>query len=298
MSIDRDVAEEHLTAAVASVLKRKLFFVAGQGKSGTTWLQLILDAHPNICCRGEGHLGDILLPGIDKSLDQYNQYLQHNNSLFREIPDYPPFDAEQRRILLRWAAGLMLARQCEGEMPAVIGERTPGNIVSIGLLNEIFPKSLFVHVIRDVRDIAVSLWFHGQRLDKGWVTREFGSLDELAVKLAGTWIQTIKASRQIALRLPGRYCEVTYESLHNDFDGSLETLLAFLGVDSTPEIVARCREASAFSAVSGGREPGDENRDSHFRKGVIGDWKVHLSKKTVARINEIAGPILAGFGYT
>jgi hypothetical protein len=40
----------------------QLFFAGGAPRSGTTWLQLLLDSHPEVCCRGEGlfqkHLAD------------------------------------------------------------------------------------------------------------------------------------------------------------------------------------------------------------------------------------------------
>src|ERR1700722_1873858 len=32
----------------------QLFFVGGAPRSGTTWLQALLDSHPEISCRGEG----------------------------------------------------------------------------------------------------------------------------------------------------------------------------------------------------------------------------------------------------
>ena len=35
-------------------MQPNLFFVLGAPKSGTTWLQYLLNAHPNISCRGEG----------------------------------------------------------------------------------------------------------------------------------------------------------------------------------------------------------------------------------------------------
>ena len=42
-------------SAIAELAKRQLFFVGGAPRSGTTWMQHMLDAHPDISCRGEGH---------------------------------------------------------------------------------------------------------------------------------------------------------------------------------------------------------------------------------------------------
>jgi hypothetical protein len=53
--------------AVAHVRQKQLFFVGGAPKSGTTWLQLMLNGHPEISCTGEGHFPDRLLPALSRS---------------------------------------------------------------------------------------------------------------------------------------------------------------------------------------------------------------------------------------
>ncbi len=292
------MSDENLTKALATVLDRKLFFVAGQGKSGTTWLQLILDAHPEICCRGEGHLGDVLLPALGESLERYNGYIRHNNSLFKELPDYPTIPYGPSRSLLQSACALLLYEQCEGAVPPLIGERTPANIACMNLLHEIFPQAHIVHVIRDVRDIAVSFWFHGLRTNPEWIQSEYGSLEAVAVRLAETWVKTILAARHAARAMDGAYHEICYEHLQADFDKTLTRLLEQLGACVSDEILQTCRDASAFEIVSGGRKAGVEDRQSHFRKGVVGDWREHLEPATAERVGEIAGELISQFGYT
>ena len=48
------------------------FFAFGAPKSGTTWLQSLLDAHPDVCCRPEDQLNQFvgLLPDL---LERYNR---------------------------------------------------------------------------------------------------------------------------------------------------------------------------------------------------------------------------------
>ena len=42
------------TRALADLAGKQLFFVGGAPRSGTTWLQQLLNAHPDCSCRGEG----------------------------------------------------------------------------------------------------------------------------------------------------------------------------------------------------------------------------------------------------
>ncbi len=47
---------------IGRVLSGQLFFIAGAPKSGTTWVQRLLDAHPEIVCSGEGHFANKIAP--------------------------------------------------------------------------------------------------------------------------------------------------------------------------------------------------------------------------------------------
>lgn len=46
-----------------------------------------------------------------------------------------------------------------------------------------------------------------------------------------------------------------------------------------------------------GRKPGQENRTSHFRKGISGDWKNHFKPIHVERFKAVAGQQLIDLGY-
>ena len=54
----------------------------------------------------------------------------------------------------------------------------------------------------------------------------------------------------------------------------------------------------SFKKLSGGREAGDENVESHYRKGVVGDWRNLLHKGTIARFREVTGDLVTYLGYT
>lgn len=52
-----------------------------------------------------------------------------------------------------------------------------------------------------------------------------------------------------------------------------------------------------FEKMSGGRKIGEENRDSHYRKGVHGDWKNYLTADHIARISQLCNDVIVQNGY-
>ena len=57
-----------LRKTIDDTFAKKLFFIMGTIKSGTTWLQLVLDGHPEIACRGEGHFTNFLAPALSRAV--------------------------------------------------------------------------------------------------------------------------------------------------------------------------------------------------------------------------------------
>src|SRR4029077_9007265 len=62
-------------AQIGALLDKQIFFLGGAVKSGTTWLQALLDAHPQVSCTGENHFVDCLSPRLKKSLEEFNRIL-------------------------------------------------------------------------------------------------------------------------------------------------------------------------------------------------------------------------------
>src|SRR5271154_4353460 len=90
-----------------------MFFVCGCPKSGTTWVQLLLDRHPEISCAGESHLV-VLLKKFSALVADHNHH-QHrrNTTIFGDIVGYTPFPeiaAEDERWLYQSLVERMLAK--------------------------------------------------------------------------------------------------------------------------------------------------------------------------------------------
>jgi hypothetical protein len=221
-----------------------------------------------------------------------------NTSIFREIEGYSVLKEAQFLYILASCISVFLVEQSKHKVARAVGERTPDNVRHFRHLNVLFPTAKFIHIVRDGRDCAVSAWFHNQRVTPGWAEREFGTLEAFASRAAEAWVAQLDLAQKFADRYPDRIRQVRYEDLVADTGGPLAGLLAFLGVESSESLLAQCRHAASFAKLSGGRSPGDENRDSFFRKGVSGDWRRHLSGEAVGRFRQQAGPWLDRFGYT
>lgn len=52
-----------------------------------------------------------------------------------------------------------------------------------------------------------------------------------------------------------------------------------------------------FEKKAGGRKIGEENKDSHYRKGVHGDWKNYLTRDHIALIKQQYDDVILQYAY-
>lgn len=97
-----------------------------------------------------------------------------------------------------------------------------------------------------------------------------------------------------------------YESMKKDPALAVTQIATFMGYSLTDETIKTIAEATTFDKMKA--NPGAAkkltfdaafNKDgssSFLRKGVIGDWKNHLSEEQSAKIDALVEKVLAGTG--
>ncbi|MGZ8406612.1 MAG: sulfotransferase family protein [Caulobacteraceae bacterium] len=272
------------------MLGPQIFFVSGAPKSGTTWAQRVLDAHPQVVCSGEGHFVAELVAPLMKLKDQYNKKLELvAERVYEGKPYYTPFnDADVAAVARSLALRLMSKRQTPDTK--ALGDKTPRYTDNLPTLLSLFPSARFIHMVRHPYDVAVSLMHHALRAGYEDVMTP-GSKTQLDIvgNAARAWMSAHQKAAAFSTAQPGKLIQVRYEDLLDQPLASATAMFTHLGVRAKPAAVTAALEAASFEKLSG-RKPGEENPRSFFRKGVAGDWKGRLEAKALTAINAICLP--------
>ena len=268
-----------------------VFFVGGLPRSGTTWVQQLLNAHPNVVCLGESHFMNDLVPTLAAGAAAYGKRRAEGRDTWA-----PTVRGPRSALLapMMQAAFLALVQENLGGRPvaglAAIGEKTPDNIMHLPKIWSIFPKARFVNVIRDGRDGAVSAFIRFRSKLAPDMTRR----DYMRAYGEG-WSTRIRAARSLARG--HAYHEIRYEAMHADPVAEASRLFGFLGADAGQGPVRAALAAASFESLSGGRRQGQEDPSSHYRRGEVGGWAETLSASEIAAFEDAAGAMMDELGY-
>src|SRR5829696_729703 len=312
-----------------------VFFVTGLGKSGTSWLMRTLDGHPEILCKGEGRFfaADWRRANFDPEGTQAlasslyfalldSEYLR----LWVERSVWAREGDAARHIdnLTRLATEHFLMRKLRETNKKLVGDKSP--LLSADFIEEVarvYPEARVIHIIRDGRDQAVSMLHHvwNRSTDQGGVQtlkpgeferREIYRKDPKKLLQTGEGVFTEERLRGAARSWNSRvgktaedgptllgpnYTEVRYEDLLERPNEEVGRLARFLGADTSEKAVQQAVGSASFERLSKGREQGQEDTSSFYRKGVAGDWNNYFTERDKEIYKEEAGELLIRLGY-
>jgi hypothetical protein len=275
----------------------QLFFVGGAPRSGTTWLQYLLDSHPDVCCRGEGLFMTNLAKPLEAMMTERRHAIEEKNKIvFHHSEGYPPPEREETDFLVGTAILLALERQCAGTSFRAVGEKTPENVFFFPRVKRLFPHAKFIFIARDPRDALSSAWHF---FPKAKLTGEEESAAKIAyLRLA---IPPVKSGARAALALSEQNQSdcmiVTYERMLTTPVTMAARLFRFLGVSDRDDIVAESVARTSFATLTGGRPAGATQEGSFFRKGVVGDWRSTFTPEMSEMIMHELGWMFPIFGW-
>jgi hypothetical protein len=272
-------------------------FLVGCPRSGTTLLQRLADAHPQLAIvhetlwipgfyerrTGLTPEGDVT-PALLPRLREHRRFAQlgiDGPDLERLAHGAPPY--------ARFVSALF-DRYGEARGKPLVGDKSPGYVRSIPVLHRLWPGARFVHLIRDGRDVCLSAlsWKKADRV--------FGELDtwphEPVTTAALWWERSVRLGREAGRALPaGLYGEVRYEALVADPEAECRRLCAFLGLEFDAAML-RYHEGRTRSA------PGLTTKRRWLPPTAgLRDWRSQMDRHDLDRFEAAAGGLLDELGY-
>jgi hypothetical protein len=281
---------------IAALARKQLFFIGGAPRSGTTWVQQILDLHPEVSCRGEGLFQKQLAEPLEAMMKARAEVLTAKNTgLFGHTGGFP-LPAQDDVEFLLGSAILLALRQTSGKKTCrAIGEKTPENVFFFPRLKQMFPKAKCIAIARDPRDVLTSAWhfFHKPAAHEDETAAKFAFI-QLALPSLD---QGARATIDLATRHPADFMTITYENLRRTPELIVSNMFRFLSVSDASDIVADCVARTSFAALTGGRQAGTEQRGTFFRKGIAGDWASTLTPDMNELVLRELGWMFPHFGW-
>lgn len=194
---------------------RRLIFLVGAPRSGTTWLQLLLSATPEIATVNETQLFSVYTRSLFLGWQQ-------NADLLRKHGFHDFLSPDEWLAATRGFIEVLFSKMLERKPTAtIVLEKTPAHVRYWREILSIFPDAHFIHLIRDPRAVVASLIAANRTWAKDWASPR--TLDNCA-----TWIDDVTAGREIAKATPN-YLEVRYEDLIRNGPETLHSTLTWCG---------------------------------------------------------------------
>ncbi|HCR53825.1 MAG TPA: hypothetical protein DIW27_05370 [Cytophagales bacterium] len=80
-------------------------------------------------------------------------------------------------------------------------------------------------------------------------------------------------------------------------DSIIAEIYQFMNVGTDDKLVNKVVRETSFENVSGGRKSGEEDQNSYFRKGMVGDWMNHFGDREKEIIKQIGGEEIIHWSY-
>jgi hypothetical protein len=179
------------------------------------------------------------------------------------------------------------------------GDKSPPYTWKARRIQRALPEAHFIHLIRDGRDVAVSL------SEVSWGP---GDVEAAATK----WVEELGRARQRAQRLrPGTYVEVRYEDLVADPEPVLRRIADFVGLPWDPVMLdyhhgaeERMKEVIRdFHPLGGGTITAEERERQHElvksppNSSRVGRWRTEMSAQDREAFEAVARDLLTELGY-
>jgi hypothetical protein len=269
-------------------------FVVGSARSGTTLLyHMLLSSGIFAHFFSEPAVFDMLVPRFgdlssaknrERLMDSWIGSRMHRASALEEnsIRSKVTADCRSNGDFLRIVMGEVAAHQGVRRW-AVWG---PDNLLYMREIKSQMPDARFIHMIRDGRDVALSM-------NKEHFIQPFAWDRDKTLLVAGLhWYWKVRKGRRESQVLTPDYLEVRFESLIDNPRQVLSRVAQFVGCELDYDQILRGAVGAVKSTNSSFKSEGDA-----LALNPVGRWKRLLTPNQIAELESCIGDVLQELGY-
>jgi hypothetical protein len=269
--------------------QKKLIFVAGVPRSGTTLVQNILDCHPDIY---GGPEFDRICNIIDLRRKLHRSIKTGRIDTYLNQQDV---DKNIANLIKSFLYPVARRNNC-----SFVSEKTPWNILAFKDLIEILPEAKFIYIIRYPHAVIASMINVAKRAKrKGVKPPDFTQ----SISLACYYIESVlKLIHQLDKKYPGKIFTIKYEKLLQEPLPEIKQLCTFVGVPFNERMLkpGDMDHPGQETMTRQGIWYLESMYNSNFDKNNIDKWKTQLNNVTKAFINYVFlnNPFIKKYGYS
>ena len=270
-------------------------FIVGCARSGTTLLQRLVDAHPDLAVAPSMHWVRDLLRGhgLKKPEDPVPPALI---PALVAHPRFPRLRVDPGRVAKLAGRGTthvgllsgIFGLYGEAAGKPLVGNKTAPFVRRIPELHRLWPGTRFVHIVRDGRDVCLSVLDWESAAGAAGRYPSWG--EDPVSTTALWWRRKVLLGREGGAGIgPGLYRETFYESLVSDPAGECRGLCDFLDLPY---------DGAMLRFGERGSDPDLER--AHPTMPVtsgLRDWRSQMPHEAVERFEAAAGDLLEDLGY-
>ena len=271
------------------------FFIIGSGRSGNTLLRSILSGNSDISIPPESYR----IPFAIKKFHIFNNRDWEDivSQVLKEFEDCKEFytweiditDAQKRleniadsKRTLSNIFDELFCTYTEKHSPGskIWGDKTPMNTLYLDWIGTVFPRSKFIHIIRDGRDVASS-YLKMERYNT-------------ILEAANRWINSIESAQSFGSKIKENYIEIRYEELVTKPEEVIKYTCDFLDIDYDSKMLDHTKQVKKLGDT-------DKEHHSNLSKPIssdsVGKWRNNLSESDQESITKLLHKHLQRLGY-
>ena len=262
-------------------------FVLCSGRSGSTLLRVLLDAHPDLACPPETKLPEALgrLITLWSAMEVLPLSAQGNG----QVTQFPATVVQGIRHTADLIVGPYLARRGKKRYC----DKNLGTELHADMLLHVYPEAKFICLHRHPMDVIASgieacPW---GLTNYGFEPYAAGAPGNSVVALARYWADHTAAILAVEARYPERCHRVRYEDLVEDPDAVSQKIFEFLGLPGVSGIADQCFSADHERFGAGDFKIWNTSQITGDSVGRGWSIPVNLIAPIAPMVNALAGPL-------